>query len=168
MAAAPCTGTIVCGNGGLPFPGRPATGQKVLTRGNGIQAFRDGTSKTIMVAESKEEKFTSWYSGLASYVVAHWPTTGAPMLNTTTNTWDCVSPCKHSLNRGEAPDFYQTTNPHKTGTGNEHTWGPSSNHSGVVLHTFADGHGESVNNTVEGSIYLHMVTIAGREVDNPQ
>jgi hypothetical protein len=69
----------LAGNGAIPHWNRtggnsatnatPADYTKV--RGATHAALsRDGTSNTIMFAESREEDFTSWVSGMASYVVA--------------------------------------------------------------------------------------------------
>jgi prepilin-type N-terminal cleavage/methylation domain-containing protein len=175
-----CVGNFACGNGGIPFPSRPGTDNKVFSKGHGDQMFRDGLSKTLMIAETREERFTSWYSGLASYVVAHWPTTTAPAAITTTTpvTWGCVvaNGCKQALNKGNPgiPEYYMPAsgagaNPHGQGVPTpltaDRAYGPSSNHPGVVLHCFGDGHGRSINDTIDGSVYLHMVTISGREVD---
>ncbi len=165
-----CSGTTLCGNGGIPFPSQPVTTTgKVITRGRGDQEFSDGTSKTVVVAESREETFTSWYSGYASYVVGHWPTTGAPTATPPTTPptpvqWLCVSPCKSGLNKGDpdAPDYFQSTNPH----GGPRVFGPSSNHPGVVQHCFADGHGRPINDTIDPTVYLRMITVAGRETDS--
>jgi prepilin-type N-terminal cleavage/methylation domain-containing protein len=168
-----CDANVLCGNGGLPFAGRPPTGTKVLTKGNGMQAFRDGTSKTIMVAETREEKLTSWYSGFANYVVGHWSVTTAPTFlagTSGTTTWSCQAPCKQALNKGTVgvesymPATGTGANPHG---GLDHVYGPSSNHPGVVLHAFADGHGDGIDDKTDGSVYLHMITLSGRETDSP-
>jgi hypothetical protein len=39
-------------------------------KGTGIRSILDGTSKTILLAESKEQKVSSWYDGNASWQVA--------------------------------------------------------------------------------------------------
>jgi hypothetical protein len=66
----------LAGNGALPFwnrtvaqntPGSDYTKVKGATH---AALSRDGTSNTIMFAESREEDYTGWVSGLASYVVA--------------------------------------------------------------------------------------------------
>ncbi len=66
-----CASGAYCGNGGLPFPG--VVGGKVQKTGLGFQSLSDGTSKVALICESREENSTSWYSGLASYVVGVWP-----------------------------------------------------------------------------------------------
>ena len=63
------------GNGAIPFWNRTAAGDLTSTfskvRGATHAGLsRDGTSNTVMFAESREEDYTSWVSGLASYVVA--------------------------------------------------------------------------------------------------
>jgi prepilin-type N-terminal cleavage/methylation domain-containing protein len=180
----PCTGTRLCGNGGLPFPSLPSSGPAVV-RGHGIQALRDGTSKTVMVAETRDQEFSSWYSGYASYTVGHWPRSARPVASTTVPTvWNCVSTgtniCDHGLNKGDDKDstdaqtrwFMATgSNPHyanKPSGSNRKKWGPSSRHPSVVQHCFADGHGEAISESIDPNVYLHMITISGREVSNVQ
>ena len=63
------------GNGALPFWNRTAatdtTSNYTKVRGATHAGLsRDGTSNTIMFAESRDENYTSWVSGLCSYVVA--------------------------------------------------------------------------------------------------
>ncbi len=179
-----CTGTVPCGNGGLPFPSRPTATGPVLTRGLGFQAFRDGTSHVALITESREEEYSSWYSAFASYVVGAWPQATArpalpnPIPTTGVVTWTCAPPCDHALNKGdtkETPEakvkWYQNTgtgtpNPHHT-TGRR-KWGPSSRHPSVVQHGYADAHAESQSDSIDATVYLHLITVAGREVDNPQ
>jgi len=63
------------GNGAIPFWNRTSA-TDLATQFNRIRGTsdtslaRDGTSNTIMFTESREEDFTCWVSGLASYVVA--------------------------------------------------------------------------------------------------
>ena len=40
------------------------------SQGTAIRSITDGTSKTIVIAESKEQNYSSWYDGTASWVVA--------------------------------------------------------------------------------------------------
>jgi prepilin-type N-terminal cleavage/methylation domain-containing protein len=66
----------LAGNGAIPFwnrtvavttPGSDYTKVKGATH---AALSRDGTSNTILISESREEDYTSWVSGFASYVVA--------------------------------------------------------------------------------------------------
>ncbi len=79
----------LAGNGVIVFPqntvndalvnGGAATSIFALQRQPTAVTFagiRDGTANTVMFAESKEETFASWISGLSMYVVAVDPTNG--------------------------------------------------------------------------------------------
>jgi hypothetical protein len=172
-----CTGGAYCGNGALPFPG--LVGNQVQKIGLGFQSLSDGTSKTVIVTESREETITSWYSGFASYVVGAWPqgdqpqgiqsgATGSPVY------WGCpvagTGTCDHALNKGDTKGdmtkWYQiqAKNPH----GVQRIWGPSSRHPGVVQHGYADAHAEGVSETIAANVYLHSITRNGREVSQSQ
>jgi hypothetical protein len=194
-ATAGCNGKAYCGNGGLPFPGMigPAANAtnspKITKQGYGFAQLSDGTSKTILITESREENFTSWYSGFTSYVVGAWPhgvsasapkgttgTTGTtPIVWTFANT---TPPGDTALNKGDRKDttdaqakWYMraTDNPHMgtgTFTPNGRKWGPSSLHPGVVQHGWGDGRGIAIQDTIEPDVYLHLITRNGRETDS--
>jgi len=184
-AVKPCAaGVTYCGNGGLPFPGVIGTPAKVQKTGLNIVSLQDGTSKVPMICESREEKFSSWYSGFASYVVAVKPSATAtnqptgstpPAPATTPVYWQCTGACDHALNKGDPKNdttaanitakWYlpNTLNPHGT-TGRDRNWGPSSRHPGVVIHGYADGHAEGINDTIDPTAYVQAVTRGGREV----
>jgi prepilin-type N-terminal cleavage/methylation domain-containing protein len=169
-------GTTYCGNGGMPFPG--VVGGKVQKVGLNIVSLQDGTSHVPLICESREELLSSWYSGFASYVVAAWPNTGANQpkgfqaSTTAPWYWTCASPCDHALNKGDpkADTNSATTKYYIGSTGmNPHSavlrnWGPSSRHPGVVIHGYADGHTEGINDTIDATVYIQTVTRAGREV----
>jgi prepilin-type N-terminal cleavage/methylation domain-containing protein len=166
-----------CGNGGLPFPiQRNNTSLQLSKKGLNFSALSDGTSKVALFAESREEVLTSWYSGLASYVVGAWPNGPRPTKEEKPPGsgrfyWTCVVDCDTALNKGDtkgtADKIYQpdTINPHSTA---KRIWGPSSRHPGVVIHGFADGHYNPVEEAVDKQVYMHMITRAGREVSQQQ
>jgi len=158
-----CTNVPYCGNGGLPFPG--IRDGKVLKVGLRVQDYRRGTSKVAVIAESREETLTSWYSGLASYVVAALPPPngGDPVGEEASSgqfTWKCgeTEDCDVALNKGDprmsdTSRFYQPVSPHGAGP---RVWGPSSRHPGVVMHGYSDGHVESINDTIDKDVYLEL------------
>jgi hypothetical protein len=179
------------GNGGLPFYQQTnASDGKVFTKVTGVTQAgiqRDGTSNTIMFAESREEVYTSWISGLASYVVAFNPeqnpaatvTKPAAIAPAVATLQVSVTTAKSALNVGSNvkrlgsaatdADYYMKNYPHKSTLGGNTAWrtyGPSSAHTGVVLHGFGDGHGEQVKEDVDVVPYMHMVTRNGSEVIN--
>ena len=51
--------------------------------------------------------------------------------------------------------------PHKS-TG-DRWYGPSSAHTAVIQHGFADGHGKAISEDIDPALYLHLVTRAGDE-----
>jgi hypothetical protein len=166
-----CQGTTTrppyCGNGAMPFPNY--SGNTVTSRGLKINQISDGTAYTILIAESREETVASWYSGRATYAVAHWPSAPMPpgvilppMGSTSPATWTSQYP---SINRGHPTDdalaYMSTTGPHGI---TPIRWGPSSRHDRVVVHGFADGHADTVRDDIAGNTYIHWVTRAGREI----
>jgi hypothetical protein len=172
-----------CGNGGIPFPGATGTGNslQVTKQGFPFASFSDGTSKTILLTETREETFTSWYSGWASYGVGAWPQQGssstepkgspAPAAGSTAPiTWTLqgVTGGDSSINKGDrnaanTQKFYQqaAANPHKTGTARK--WGPSSLHPGVIQAGWGDGRGAVISETTDPDVFLALITRAGRE-----
>ena len=165
-----CGNSSYCGNGGLPFPG--VAGGSVQKRGLGFQSLSDGTSKVALITESREEVNTSWYSGLASYVVGAWPGGDAPggIQPATAGPvyWNCSGSCDTALNKGDTKGdvtkIYQKTNPHTGATPATRVWGPSSRHPGVVIHGFADAHTTTIEEGVDKNVYMHVITRNGREV----
>jgi prepilin-type N-terminal cleavage/methylation domain-containing protein len=174
-----CGNTAYCGNGGIPFPG--IVGGVPQKRGLGLQGLSDGTSKVALITESQEQVVTSWYSGLANYVVGAWPGNpssaepgGQQQAAGTPIYWFCGRECQTSLNKGDtkgdATKFYITTdrNPHGS-SGQPHgtrVWGPSSRHPGVIIHGFGDARATTIEEGIDGSLYLHIITRNGREVSS--
>ena len=169
-----------CGNGVLAFPG--ASGQTITRRGFAFRSMTDGSSKTTVFAESRDQEWNSWYSGLSGYVVGTWPSrdilTGFPIAATGGNgegpngTWtfaDNGGAGAMSLNQGarrnnESDLFYIKTGGDFPHGNKEKKWGPSSLHSGgVVLHGFGDGHAKPIADNIAGDVYLHYITRNGRE-----
>jgi hypothetical protein len=177
-----CAQGAYCGNGGLPFPG--TVGGAVQKIGLGFQSLSDGTSKVALITESREEVITSWYSGLASYVVGAWPQGEQPIGQQVTPPspgapvfWGCATTgnttCDHALNKGDTKNmkalYYQgSTKATPHAPPNDRIWGPSSRHPGVIIHGFADAHAEPVSETIGANQYFAMVTRNGREVDTSQ
>jgi hypothetical protein len=134
-----------------------------------------------LITESREETITSWYSGLASYVVGAWPQGDSPVgvLQGAAGSpiyWGCSAnstTCDHALNKGDTKGdrlkYYQgQTKPNPHQPPQDRIWGPSSRHPGTVIHGFADAHADGVSETIDRSVYFHMITRNGREVSNTQ
>ena len=188
-----------CGNGVIAFAGNTATrGDDVNSRSvfdyNGptggvkFSAIRDGTSSTLMFAESREERFASWISGLSMWAVAARPG-GASLTppsvvvkdilqennpvpvylyfqdGTGASTLNVGNDVKRNGGFNAAPNefFYQAVSTHAPNE-EKRQWGPSSAHPGSVLHAWADAHGTSIDETIDDIVYLHLVTRAGNEI----
>lgn len=165
-----CANGPYCGNGGLRFPG--IVGGRVQKVGIGTRHFNNGASKVVLITESREETLTSWYSGLASYVVALVPPpNGADPVSTafdsTQFVWSCdgVANCRPALNvgdtKGDRSKYYQPASPH---SGGPRVWGPSSRHPGAVMHGYADAHVEAIRDDVDAEVYLQSVNTGVRQL----
>jgi prepilin-type N-terminal cleavage/methylation domain-containing protein len=192
------------GNGALSFWQRVApadtTTNFTTLRGNSQASIRDGTSGTAWFTESRDENWSSWVSGYASYVVGADPAgpgkvnkvnnLGAltPVTNPMMLGWANAAPGQTALNVGSGvkraggdattnTDTPTPTDPTKQSTFYQRPfmhgpvatlarwYGPSSAHSGgVVLHSYADGHGKSINESIERNTYLRIISRAGQEV----
>jgi prepilin-type N-terminal cleavage/methylation domain-containing protein len=178
----PIGGGTYCGNGAMPFP-NVAQGNTITRRGLPVSKISDGMANTILIAESREEQVSSWYSGRAAYCVAHWPntnvmqpaptnppggggTSGAPGYTNAVGSqpamWYSTFPAiNHGTIGTDQTQYYDNHGPHGVQL---IRWGPSSRHDHVVVHGFADSHSEAMRDDVDGSLYLRLVTRSGREV----
>jgi prepilin-type N-terminal cleavage/methylation domain-containing protein len=169
------------GDGALPFPRYIGTSReaKVNNKGIGIGGIKDGTSKTAVAAESREQGYASWMSGVCTYGVGAWP--GNSVLPRNNGNEDGYFGFRNadiqsgnariSLNVGTdkepnartAADLvYMEKGRHPHGS-NERRWGPSSAHPGAVIHLYADDHVEEVTEDVDANVYLRIITRNGGE-----
>jgi prepilin-type N-terminal cleavage/methylation domain-containing protein len=187
-----CTGGQFCGNGAIVFPNIiPGEFPRINSKGTRLVNISDGLSKTVIIAESREDRFTSWYSGFASYTVGAWPQKDVPTAPpaAATNKWWTFASSGNGetgLNRGVSKKpagtgaaltairdklFALTSDTppgHKhaedDGDNNHLKWGPSSAHPGIVQHAWGDARATQMNDQIDGDVYLHIITRAGREV----
>jgi prepilin-type N-terminal cleavage/methylation domain-containing protein len=140
-------------------------------RGMKIRELTDGTSKTIIIAETKQEKFSSWYSGQSAWVIGFLPD-AAPTIAIQADGFmgiprDGGDNNRTALNFGRNLIIDQTnTDPWYSVdmSGGERDWGPSSDHAGgVVVHSFADGHTQAISDSVDATLYFRQITRAGGE-----
>ncbi len=142
--------------------------------GLNMKSVLDGTSKTLIVCETKEQCVNSWYDGTVAWTVAYNPnaSVGAAKSITppTTGFWQAGSGGTTAINVGPRPatptTMYQTS-PGAAGcptwTG-PWQWGPSSDHSGgVVIHLACDASVHSITEDIDPSLYMQLVTRAGGE-----
>ena len=131
------------------------------TKGLKIGDIKDGTSRTVMLTESKAELYSFWYSGRSVTTVAM-PPDQSPC--------DTKPPGPSGLNFGRHKDgkpndpWFATRYPP-----GKIDWGPSSHHPGSILHGFADGRVKGLNDDTDPEVYFAMVTCgAGDWTDGPK
>lgn len=110
----------------------------------------DGLSKTLFIAETREQNAAVWIDGTASMAVGHpFNEDNAPSYSIAANT---------SLNY--SPYFtYGGSNAINS------QYGPSSMHPGnVVGHVFGDGSAQHLADTISPVVYDALITRAGSEV----
>ena len=139
-------------NGGLSF-----------TKRLGFRDFADGTSKTVMVSESKQSPSTT--TGLpnrwAYGELWHLAETGTATL--VNGSWSGITNSRVSLVTGtftsENPPAAIPQYINASTAGPSLNYGPSSDHSGkIVGHLFADGHVEFISADITASIYMSLNT----------
>jgi prepilin-type N-terminal cleavage/methylation domain-containing protein len=158
VIAPPTTGPHFA-EGGLTFRSR-----------SGFRDFSDGTSKTVMVSESRINP-TSTGAG-CSWIEAgdtfHLTSNASGLFNN--GAWGMTNPLLQLMSSSFTtinPPPPHTVNLALTPTGTAPralTWGPSSDHAGKVIgHLFADGHTEFISADVSADIYSGLNTRAGTE-----
>lgn len=142
---------------------------------NGIspQRMQDGSSKTILVIESREAARSDWYDPQQSFVAGFVPADSTPIDEAGSNYYPYFAPDwtfnptagnRTALNYGptaEKPD--QAYNAIK-GDPLERTWGPSSAHEGgVVLAVMGDLSVQEIWPDVDPRVFFAAITARGSE-----
>ncbi len=142
---------------GVIVPGQPTT----------FAGMADGTSKTVMVAETRETSNSSWYDSCGGWAVAMCPQGGDPTANA--NGFFTVpannTTVFNSMNYGPSPatptNIYALA---ANAGGGARNWGPSSDHGGdIVVHTFGDNAVRPLSSDMDRNVYMALVTRRGGE-----
>ncbi len=139
---------------------------------HGVSGFMDGSSCTIIVVETKEQNVARWTVGNETCVV------GLPPVV----TFATENPFWHPTGYTPRMHFEESTIPvgmrqtylgwdydsNPYGDGGVSTpsaaasgpikYGPSSDHSGVTNHVFADGSVHSIRNSIDPALYMFLIT----------
>ncbi|MCA9075995.1 MAG: DUF1559 domain-containing protein [Planctomycetaceae bacterium] len=126
----------------------PAEGVMYPGSANSFRNITDGTTNTIMVAETREENSSVWIDGTTAAVVARWTDLMSP-----TFSGDSVS-----INY--TPYFPGGIFPNSIGQ----DYGPSSQHEGGAHHLLGDGSVHFLSENMDASVYDSLTTRSGGEV----
>lgn len=142
-------------NGGL-VSGRGRRG-----KGRKIGEIADGVSKTVMVGESKEENYGSWFDGESAWVTMIAPSTSTPVEFNYDNSG---LPNMDSILSGGNQGHNINIPGYGRQAGVERDWGISSEHAGeVAVFSFADAHTISVARSADARVMFAYVTANGGE-----
>jgi hypothetical protein len=142
--------------------------------GKGPTAIPDGDSHTIIVTETREPGYASWYDGTTGWVVAHDPNSAQPVLRDRRWVCDETAGCRSSLatSMDENADGSSEAYFYRKRWAGEAPWrfGPSSGHAGgPVVHLYGDKRVASIQangpNKIAASVYFALVTRDGSEPD---
>ncbi len=126
----------------------PAEGVMYPGSASSFRDITDGTSNTIMVAESREENSSVWIDGTTAAVVARWTD-----LMSVTFTGNSVA-----INY--TPYFPGGVFPNSIGQ----AYGPSSQHTGGAHHLLGDGSVHFLSDSLDVNLYDSLTTRSGGEV----
>jgi prepilin-type N-terminal cleavage/methylation domain-containing protein len=163
---------------GTPTHAPKENGGTILTGKSGLThgAFSDGTSKTILVVETKEASYSAWYDGTLSWVVGNDPNQQSPgtpsgasgdsppwiLPNISINKGYNIALVNSGNTLPNVPYLVKANSPNTIS--NDVWWGPSSDHGGgIVTHCFVDNHTLGITDQVDGATYLGLVTRNGSE-----
>jgi prepilin-type N-terminal cleavage/methylation domain-containing protein len=166
----------VTGNPKLEENGSIITGVNTRGRGTGISDLRDGVSKTLLVGESKEEAYGSWYDGQTAFALAFkcnvpWD---VDVNNPRADGLPNIPPVGMDafwLNKGpveaddlDDPAFHFWPGICTSFNPTYRVWGLSSEHAGgVVIHAYGDGHTQAIKDTIDPPVYYALVSRGGGE-----
>ncbi|TVS19670.1 MAG: DUF1559 domain-containing protein [Planctomycetaceae bacterium] len=126
----------------------PAEGVMFPQSRIGFRDVLDGTSHTIVLAETREERSSVWIDGTTAAVAARWTDLTNPTF------------AGNSVSINYTPYFPGGVFPNSIGQ----EYGPSSQHPGGAQHAFVDGSIHFLSDTLDVTVYDALTTRAGGEV----
>ncbi len=114
----------------------------------GFRDITDGTSNTIMLAETREERAAVWIDGTSASVAARWFAFVPPQF------------AGNTVSINYEPYFPEGVFPNSIGQ----NWGPSSFHEGGAHHLLCDGSVRFLSENLDVNVYDSLVTRSGSEI----
>ncbi len=126
----------------------PADGVMYPGSRTGFRDITDGTSNTVMIAETQEENASVWIDGSTASVAARWLDLTSPSFT------------GNSVSINHTPYFPGGIFPASIGQ----DWGPSSKHAGGAHHLLCDGSVQFLSENMDVLLYDGLVSRNGGEV----
>ena len=155
--------TAMGGRTAFSLSGAPGTSPEgVMYPGSstGIGDIIDGSSNTVMLAETREELVAAWIDGSFASVVARWLNLASPTLEGTSVS---INYGGNEPNPNGVPPtkvYFQSIFP---GVPTQ-VWGPSSQHEGGAHHLLADGSVHFLGENLDVEVYDALSTRNGDEI----
>ncbi|MBE6428389.1 MAG: DUF1559 domain-containing protein [Planctomycetaceae bacterium] len=176
-------------SGGSSYSGGQAAADGATpfaNKGRKLSEISDGTSHTLHLTESNEQNYARWVVGqdVGIYTYCTDGGIGEPTKNTSGGS-SFYAPPGYQNNQLGADASYADSTPwtnldrdyeeypyewtslssssfNSSGmNSNDTKWGPSSEHMGVVIHSFVDNSVHSVNEEVDPAVYFFATTYKG-------
>ncbi|MEX2186428.1 MAG: DUF1559 domain-containing protein [Pirellulales bacterium] len=159
-------------------PGPPPNGVIYYNSAKkGPTRIPDGETATVVVTETREPNYASWFDGTTSWVVAADPNSPEPVEQG--GKWVCETTsngCRSALNIGpeysqsadeSQVEYYRKRSPSWQGEA-DWAYGPSSMHAGgMVVHLYGDKRVVPIRSmgptAISSSVYMAIVTRSGGE-----
>jgi hypothetical protein len=117
----------------------------------------DGTSKTIILCETREQRYAAWADSQTTWLVGIDASAGLTGVGTPN-----VRASSHFINVGGKASYQMPGQGWAGQTSRD--WGPSSQHAGdVVTHVFADAHTKAISPAIDPTLYYKLITRSGGE-----
>lgn len=158
-------------------------------KGLKLGAISDGTSHTLHITESNEQNYARWVVGLDSGVYTYYSSNVGEPVKNGSNTFYAPSGYENNMLAADNTTYGTNTpwtnldriyeegeedsDPYEwsslssssfTSSGmntNDDKWGPSSQHNGIVNHSFVDGSVHGISTEVDPAVYFFATTRDG-------
>ena len=129
----------------------------------GMSDITDGSSKTLMVTETREEGYSSWYDGTVGWVVMADPNGAAPVLDAESPFYTASGSSSLDVGpmNGESKQYLPQAMIPNFAT--DWSWGPSSFHDGLIMVGVADASARALSIDIDPTVLLRLTTHNGRE-----